>query len=156
MHEFRPRRTDFVNHDAAALSMGVRRYWFTATTPAARGASRVHLPVVTLIAISAIVSPAIAETQVAAIHPQPTLESVLSLREVSVSTAAPSGIEAAHEAARVKMRKFDLDIAGRDIRVLRSVCVGCRTRAKWAARIIKTRADNTELLIADPSAAPDQ
>ena len=112
--------------------------------------------VVMLIAFAAIAPPARAQTRVAAIHPQPTLKSVRSLPEISVSTASPTNIEAASEAARVKMEKFDLAIAARDLRVLRSMCVGCRTTAKWAAHSIKARAEGPEFPIADPAAAPDQ
>lgn len=115
-----------------------------------------RLPVVVLIAVQFIASPAISQKRVAAIHPQPPLKSVESLPEISVSTAALPNIEAANRAARIKMEKFDLAIAGRDLRVLRSVCVGCRTTANWAAHSIKARAEGPEFPIADPAAAPDQ
>ena len=119
--------------------------------------------VATLAIIAALAVPAMAQTRVAAIRPPSTLGSIQKLEEVSVSAVKPSDPDVEHKAlranrevARVKMEKFDLAIASRGDRALRSVCIGCLTTAKWASRRIEARAEAREFPIADPAAAPTQ
>ncbi|MCJ2104709.1 hypothetical protein MKK70_04820 [Methylobacterium sp. E-041] len=112
--------------------------------------------VIALFASVSIISPSVAQTRYAAIHPQPTLLSTEGVQEASQPADLGSTMSEANAKSRGRMDMFDRRIAASGNRALRSVCRNCATTAKWAPRRIVARAESREFPIADPAAAPDQ